>query len=217
MPKFNIASLKAKLNTRALKARFKSVRKNRTRFLQVAAVVILALIGLWFVNNLLDGALFTLFLVVIFAVAFCALIFMCAPEESVKFIVQVKEESQAHWAKLKRSYKKLLELMKKSPKVVVDEEAETVALAPSPVAPASEPAAPPAPVVTPKPSKTPRKSRAKTGSTTEPATTTATPAPVKSSAPVVGGPDALGKVAAATSRRRRAGRTLSMPGESDKS
>ena len=219
MPKFNIASLKAKINTRAFKARFNSVRKNRTRFLQVAAVVILALIGLWFLNDLLDGALFTLFLFVIFVVGFCALIFTCAPEESVKFIVQVKEESQAHWAKLKRSYKQLLELMKKSPKVVVDEEAETVAPAPSPVAPTSESAAPPAAVVTPKPT---RKSRAKTGSTTEPAATTAAPpapAPVKSSAPVVGGPDALGKVAAATSRRRRAGRTLSMPGEgtSDKS
>jgi predicted PurR-regulated permease PerM len=209
MSKFSIASLMAKINTDALKARFKSVRKNRARLIPLVAIAALALIGLWFVNDLLDGALFTALLFVLFIVAFSALIFTCAPEESVKFIEQVIEESKAHWAKLKRSFKRLRELLKKSPEVVVDEEAEKVASAPSPVTPASAPTRP-APVTTPRTAKTTRES-----STAVPP---AVPAPVKSSATVAGGPDALGKVAAATRRRGRAGRVLSMPDDgSDKS
>jgi predicted PurR-regulated permease PerM len=201
MSKFSIASLMAKINTDALKARFKSVRKNRARLIPLVAIAALALIGLWFVNDLLDGALFTALLFVLFIVAFSALIFTCAPEESVKFIEQVIEELKAHWAKLKRSFKRLRELLKKSPEVVVDEEAEKVASAPSPVTP---------PVTTPRPAKTTRES-----STAVPP---AVPTPVKSSATVAGGPDALGKVAAATRRRGRAGRVLSMPDDgSDKS
>jgi hypothetical protein len=217
MSKFNIASLKAKINIASHKARFKSVRKHRTRFLQVAAVVVLVAFLLWLLNDLLDGALLTALLFIIFVVGFCALIFWCAPEQSVGFVEQVIEGSKAHWARVKRSIKELRKLLtNKSPKVVVDEEVEIVAASgPSPaVSPAPEPAAPPAsPASTSKP--------AKTTKTTKPTkrTPAAAPVPVKSSAAVAGGSDALGKVAAATSRRRRTGRALSMPGEgeSDKS
>jgi hypothetical protein len=217
MSKFNIASLKAKINIASHKVRFKSVRKHRTRFLQVAAVVVLVAFLLWLLNDLLDGALLTALLFIIFVVGFCALIFWCAPEQSVGFVEQVIEGSKAHWARVKRSIKELRKLLtNKSPKAVVDEEVETVAASgPSPaVSPAPEPAAPPAsPASTSKP--------AKTTKTTKPTkrTPAAAPVPVKSSAAVAGGSDALGKVAAATSRRRRTGRALSMPGEgeSDKS
>jgi hypothetical protein len=223
MSKFNIASLKAKINIASHKARFKSVRKHRTRFLQVAAVVVLVAFLLWLLNDLLDGALLTALLFIIFVVGFCALIFWCAPEQSVGFVEQVIEGSKAHWARVKRSIKELRKLLtNKSPKAVVDEEVETVAASgPSPaVSPAPEPAAPPAsPASTSKPAKT-----TKTTKTTKPTkptkrTPAAAPVPVKSSAAVAGGSDALGKVAAATSRRRRTGRALSMPGEgeSDKS
>jgi hypothetical protein len=211
MSKFTIASLKT---------RFTALRKHRHRpnTLKLAAIVALVVLSLWFLNYLTDGALLIVLGWIFFLLLFGFILVLISPDGAVKLVKQLIEESAAYRAKLKRSYKELRELLKKKkrmPRIVVDDEPAATS-APAPVAPV--PGTTPAPVpastsTAAKPAKTTKRRTTTPADVTK--TPAAAPAPVKSSVPVTVVPDAMARVASATSRRRRttAARTLTMPGD----
>jgi hypothetical protein len=204
MEKFNIASLKARL-TASL--------KDRPSNIKIALVVAATILGIWFLNYITDGAFLVLLGWLLFLSALLLILALISPSGTVQLVKQVKEESAAYWAQLKRSIQELRELLKKKPVIVVDPDSE-----PKGPADGSTPVAPPS-AATAAPTTTaaaPRKSRR----TTPPADAVSAPvvkaSPVASSASVPVDPDGLARVAAATSRAKRGtsgGRKLGMPGD----